>query len=300
MALFNMDPSCLVALVIVFIADLLEILSIRDDYSFIVNGPSPTSTLSFYEGWTQFDPAFLQNKFIRRAQINGLASFATLINALSLFAVIIPILQVSWVLSRGGKKDLGLHAAICVLAMASSFCILIVSLMMIGARGAMKLIVERFEISDWGVTTNDDMTSMSDNTGWKVLGMIEIVVIGMATWMNAFEWLCIFLILTILFFAIKSENDSPDSSTTTFLSGGGARGEKRVGFGRKWSILGLVVGILGMFEFLAEIMTLQSLVLYSRISDFISILNSLVFVPIWLFVLGRQLPAVRADRKSVV
>ena len=99
--------------------------------------------------------------------------------------------------------------------------------------------------------------------------------------MTAFEWFCIFCIMTILFFAIRSQNKSSENPKVTF--------------GRKWSLLGLGIGILGLFEFIANIMKLHSWVYYSRISLVILVINTLVLLPIWLFVLGRQLPAVRAS-----
>lgn len=269
-----MEISCLIALVLVFIADVLEVVTVRKFFSF-------NKSLSggfTVESWEKLDPDFLREVFANRAKMSTLSGITSIMSALSIFALIIPMIQVSWILSQGGKRHVGLHAAVCVLAMACGFTELITSLMMIGARGAFSFIVEMFDLDDWQLQRDNDEDSGGDGTGYRVLEMIDIVVNGMATWMDAFEWVSTFAIMTILFFLVKAERNSG-----------------KVTFGKKWSYLGLAIGFFGLFEFIASILRMTSWVFYSRMSFVILICNTLVLLPIWLFVLGRQLPAVRAS-----
>lgn len=103
----------------------------------------------------------------------------------------------------------------------------------------------------------------------------------MTTWINAFEWISIFGIMTILFIVVRSERNYSysDAGTETF--------------GIKWATLGLIIGIFGLFEFVAEILRLQSWVTFMEISFVVRSINMFLLVPIYLFVLGRQLPTIK-------
>lgn len=270
-----MEITCLVALVIVFIADVLEIFTVRRFFAF---SRSISGTFT-YESWKNLDPEYLKEVFENRVKMSTMAGVTSIMSALSIFALIIPILQVSWILSQGGKRHVGLHVAVCVLALACGFTELITSLMLIGARNAFVFIVEMFDLDDWQLQRSDDESgSGGDGTGYRVLELIDIVVNGMATWLDAFEWVSTFAIMTILFFLVRSERNSG-----------------KVTFGKKWTYLGLAIGCIGLFEFLASVLRLSSWVFYSKVSFVILIINTLILLPIWLFVLGRQLPAVRAS-----
>lgn len=89
----------------------------------------------------------------------------------------------------------------------------------------------------------------------------------------------IFLIMVILFFTVRAENRYTRGSSETF--------------GMKWAVLGLVIGFLGLLEFAAEILRLRIWLTYMRIALVIRWLNCLIFVPLYLIVLGRQLPAMK-------
>lgn len=98
-------------------------------------------------------------------------------------------------------------------------------------------------------------------------------------WVNALEWICMFFIMAIIFSTVRYEDK--DRGT--------------VAFGKKWSILGLVIGILGLFEFISDLLRLSSWVTFMQFSFVIRIINMWIFVPAWLFVLGSQLSSVKAS-----
>jgi hypothetical protein len=171
----RMEITCLVALVIVFIADVLEIFTVRRFFAF---SRSISGTFT-YESWKNLDPEYLKEVFENRVKMSTMAGVTSIMSALSIFALIIPILQVSWILSQGGKRHVGLHVAVCVLALACGFTELITSLMLIGARNAFVFIVEMFDLDDWQLQRSDDESgSGGDGTGYRVLELIDIVVNG--------------------------------------------------------------------------------------------------------------------------
>ena len=170
-----MESSCLVALIIALLADFMEVVAVRNTYlGFSSKNDSPQS---FFDQWKTLDPEFLEETFAYRGRNNGLLNLSSLMNALSLFVLVVPIIQVSWILSQGGRQHLGLHAAVFLLAMAAAICKLVVSLMMIGARGSFKFIEERFEVGDWELQTSNGNDN-GDGVGWRVLEMIHIIIEG--------------------------------------------------------------------------------------------------------------------------
>ena len=82
--------------------------------------------------------------------------------------------------------------------------------------------------------------------------------------------------MTIIFFIVRHESKNNNNNEA---------------FGKKWSILGLVIGTLGLFEFSAELMRFKSWRKASEVSFLLDIINMWILVPIWLYVLGNQLKA---------
>lgn len=56
-------------------------------------------------------------------------------------------------------------------------------------------------------------------------------------------------------------------------------------FGRLWSQLGLLISTLCWFDFIAEVLRLYEWIYFMRLATGVSIVNTLVFLPIWLIVL---------------
>jgi len=161
-----MEISCLVALVLVVSSNILGAIVTSKTYL------RSSSTYEFsFEDWKELDPAYIERQFEYRLSHVGLANFASIIKALSLLGVFVPILQVSWILSNGGKRRVASHAAICVLALAGGLCELFVNLMMIGVRSAVSWLVTDFNMDDW----NEE----GDGTGWRVLEIVYLTVRGM-------------------------------------------------------------------------------------------------------------------------
>lgn len=55
--------------------------------------------------------------------------------------------------------------------------------------------------------------------------------------------------------------------------------------------MGLLIGVLCLFDFIADLLRVQSWAAYSKFAVLISIVNMLVLLPIWLVLLSCQLPS---------
>jgi hypothetical protein len=55
--------------------------------------------------------------------------------------------------------------------------------------------------------------------------------------------------------------------------------------------LGLLIGILCLFDFIADILRVESWSTFSKFAVLISVVNMLVLLPVWLVMLSFQLPA---------
>lgn len=284
MNFIRFEISCLVAIVINFLSDIVELIPLNrlppdeagadDDTNLDVDESQDP-----FVKWSMLDSNFLEKTFEHRAKNSGLESLSLILGALSTFALIVPIAQVSWILSHGGRRNLGLHSSVVIVAMVMGMCELIVALMTVGARQSFEFIISMFELKDWGLLSATNNEDGKDGVGYKVLELIDFSLNGITTWMNAFEGICICIIMTLLFLSVRGENLST--------------GPRKATFGKKWSYLGLFIGYLCLFEFLTDIIDLRSSYFYGMVSFAFIVINSLILMPVWLFILGRQLPSIR-------
>jgi len=247
-----MDLPCVLTVIFRITADVLRIARIWKQ------GGMTDASYS-YDYMKELNPIYIQGRFQDSAESqNHLTMWAALFSALSWFFLCIPILQITWFLSGGGKKRVASHAVIAILVVIGSFTELISFLMITGANSVMYWMASDFDLSFGG--------SDADGTGWRVLEMISLCVNGMTMWIDATEWLCLFGILTLIFFSVSSENKSAQEGNATF--------------GDKWATLGLTIGFLGIFEFACELLRLWNWMLFAQIGMILSIINLIFLLPL--------------------
>jgi hypothetical protein len=101
------------------------------------------------------------------------------------------------------------------------------------------------------------------------------LLVGAILWIDAFEWLALFGIMCCMYYSVVT---LPDENRVIGL----------------WLVrLGLLIGILCLFDFAADILRFTTWSPYSKIALLISILNSLVLLPMWLIMLSIQLPGAK-------
>ena len=163
-----MDTSCLTALVLVVTSEVLEFIATSRYLRFF------NSECSF-DSIVELNPECIKQRFMENTEDLELYGFATMIGALAIFAFYVPILQVSWILSDGGKRRVGSLALVLVLALTGGMCELIVSLMLVGIRSvAIGWIGSDtyFNLDDWLGEDSGDMI------GWRVLELTLTILNG--------------------------------------------------------------------------------------------------------------------------
>jgi len=73
-----------------------------------------------YTDWKDLDPAYIESRWLERVDSRPIMMVANLFGAMAWFWLMVPIVQSAWVLSRGGKRDLGPHMLLA--AVSESFC----------------------------------------------------------------------------------------------------------------------------------------------------------------------------------
>jgi len=261
------DASCLFAFMLLYVSNILEFIQRTVLRSGRYGAGGHRSSFSFN------DPNRLEEMFDKRSDHRGFDDTVSMLSAISLFALFVPIFQVSWILSRRGKRGIVRHITLFVLAVAGGVCELLSSLMMTGTRSMASFLSRDFELSDWEIPDN------GDGIGWKVLELSYIMSRGLTIWVDAFEWLCLGGIFTILFFEVLDEKRQLKESAISFT--------------QAWAILGLIIGQLGWIEFISDILSTSNWWLFPGISHTITIINLWILLPTWLIMLGMKLPKMK-------
>ena len=116
-----------------------------------------------------------------------------------------------------------------------------------------------------------------DGIGWKSLELFRMTMDGVLYWMASVEFLFLAAIFAIIFIAAKRSNTQI--------------------FTRQWASLSLLLSVLFVFEFIANMLTLHDLRAWKDIGIVVGGLNRMVLLPIWLLHVGSILPQ---DKREIV
>ena len=161
------DYSCLLAALCFIISNSLGIAVVVKDMN---------RDFFNFEEWKALDPSFLMQEWQHRRSVAPLFQTANIFNAFAWFFLAVPIVQLSWALSRGGKRKIGVHSAIATFALAGCFSELISRLLVFGSWTSSNWISTSFNLSYWlpdGVTQGS-----ADNIGWRALEVTFIITEG--------------------------------------------------------------------------------------------------------------------------
>mmetsp|Transcript_20962 Transcript_20962/g.31964 ORF Transcript_20962/g.31964 Transcript_20962/m.31964 type:complete len:303 (-) Transcript_20962:122-1030(-) len=266
----DIDFPCLLASVLFFTSDLLVLVG-HSRMNAANNGAD-------FKTWKELDPEYIEEEWRRRAEARGYNSSALFLGAFAWFSLSIPILNIAWILSSGGKRRIGLHVAIAALAIGSSISELIARLMILGMENIGLWLARDWNLDNWvsSDTSNDGM-------GWRVLEVAYMMSHGIILWVDAFEWLALFGIFVLIYISMVADGCS-------------SAGE--MNFSMRWAKLGLVVGALSLLAFVADVLRFVSWRTWSIVRMFVMVVNTLILFPIWLIWLGRQLPMIRSNYEN--
>lgn len=256
--LSTVDTSCIVCAALFFLANLLSIIYRALDYN--------QMSSEDYQTMLSLDPEFLQNAWTWRSKYVGLKTSAGMFNALAWFTFVVPILQTSWILSKGGKRHVGTHIFLAALVVAGSIIESVSRLMIIGVDSVSHWMASDFNLSSWNYR--------NDGIGWRVLEMVYETCNGIIIWIDAFEWLALSGVLIIIYASVDSEKREESVSAT---------------FNSTWAHFGVLVGTFCWFDFLADVMRMENLKMFQAWTILFSALNMLILLPIWILMLGKQL-----------
>lgn len=221
--------------------------------------------------WKELNPEYLRDRWLDRVTSSYLGPLSEVLRAVAWFSLVTPVVEVAWIQSAGGKRLPVLHGAVVVLVLTGSFAELVGRFMAVGVEDATRNIIANFQLDDWETAQNGD----ADGMGWRVLDLGHMVMVrGLLQWIDAFEWLCLFGLLSLLFFSVSSEQRT---------------------FSTRWATLGLCVAVLSVADLAANVARLDSWVLASEVALALTAMNTLVLLPIWLVWLAATLPDVRDD-----
>mmetsp|Transcript_23917 Transcript_23917/g.55809 ORF Transcript_23917/g.55809 Transcript_23917/m.55809 type:complete len:279 (+) Transcript_23917:80-916(+) len=212
------------------------------------------------------DSNYLQDRWDHRFANERLHRASSIINTFAWFLFAIPMIEISWALSRGGKRLVGVHAAIAGFALAGSITELISRLMSIGIYGASRWVSSSFNLDQWLPDSEND--GSNDGVGWKVLEVAFILVEGVSLWIDAFEWLALAFILILLYYSVGTQSDDQRAMPMW------------------WARLGLASALLSIIDLTADILRIEEWMLFTRISMLFTVLNTLIILPVWLLILG--------------
>jgi len=220
--------------------------------------------------WKKLDVVYIKKRW--QTDAHGLEVIGGVLVTLAWFVFTIPMIQLAWILSRGGKRNVPLHTMMVLLVIAGSFTELIARLLQMGMWGILGWVSKDFNISDW--IESSDNTGSSDNIGWKVLELISTVIIGMTFWVDAFEWLALSgIFLTI----VVSVRTLPASSN--------------VAIPNIWPYLSILLVGYCIIEFISDILRTLDWTTFQTIATIFSLFMTIIFFPVWLLMLGSWLPA---------
>jgi hypothetical protein len=108
----------------------------------------------------------------------------------------------------------------------------------------------------------------------------KYVFVGSILWIDAFEWWALFGIMSCLYYSVAT---LPDESRALGM----------------WLVrLGLLIGFLCLFDLVADILRFTSWSAYSKVAVLISILNTLILLPLWFIMLAIQLPGAKYQHEA--
>jgi hypothetical protein len=194
------------------------------------------------------------------------------------------------------------------LALCGGIIELLARLLVAGMTNASLWIAQDFNLEDWD---NGDVMG----TGWRVLEMIHIVTAGMLLWIDAFESLALFGIVSVIFYSVETEprflakrrnnnaapaivventwNEDGASLSSGAAAGAGTTSKVPVKptFSYCFASYGLFVGLLALLDFVADVLRFVNWSMFGRMAMAMNVVLGVIFLPIWILFLACELPA---------
>ena len=284
--------SCFVAALFSILGGILELTVFR-------KFSQKSNQLSNFDEYKEMDTELIEEDWKLRRDLQPLAIVSGFVNVLAWVTFCIPLLQTAWKLSMGGKRLVGLHSSIGVLAMAASMIELLSTLLATGSSTAMIWMSTEFNLDRWLDSNKED-----DHIGWRVLEVTAVAIHGIFLWVDAIEVLFAATILVLLFVSIQRQVNiqfvrAGDDEAQPLSSSSGRPKHPRPFLSRNFGGYCLVLSWISLVEFAVEVLRLESWIPYTEVATVVKLVSRFLFWPLWFLWLGEQLARNRRTSSSV-
>lgn len=218
--------------------------------------------------YSELEPAFLLLDWEWRKQNRQLEVAGKMITAVSWVILTAPILQVCVVQSLGGDRQLWLHVAIVCISIGGAIMEITAQLMHLGAFNAADYVSEKCTLTNWMTAE----TGRQDQIGWQVLEVAWREAAGLTLWVDSVEYLALAFMFILIFWSTFSLGSMPQSIG--------------VGLGG----FAFFIGVLSLADFVAYVVRFKFWNTASLVGRMISVLNRVIFIPLWFLILACMLP----------
>jgi hypothetical protein len=217
---------------------------------------------------------YLQSEWDHRSSLYPMYAISNTLQAIAWVLFLVPMLQLAWVLSRGGKRSPRIHGAIVGFTLFGTMTELMARFLTFGVTSSGLYLSATFNMDKWlpaSLDTNATGDIVLDQMGWKDLEVAFLVLRGMTTYVDAFEFICLFVVLLCVYYSVQTM-------------------QNRV-FSIWWARMGILVSLICIFQFAASVIyELDRNHTFIRAAAGFSIINSMLLLPLWLIILGFALP----------
>lgn len=240
--------------------------------------------------WANFDktnylqlmPDNIASEWIRKADAQGLEYAAGFLKGAFWIVFTLPVVEMAWVLSCKGTRSLGCNAGIMIFALAGSWSKWFSAIFWNGMYISFIQLVTNFNLDTWlySIHANQWGVDGEDGLGYRVMEVNYLITRGLVLIVNAVEWLCLAVIFLLTFFSVREWRKEDTNS-----------------FGGKWNALALFIGLLAIIQFILEIVGVEGVGFAWVFFILYSALNRLFLIPLWIIILGFQLPGAAASKQ---
>jgi len=235
------------------------------------------------EVYQELLPDYIVADWMNKLDTKSLELASGFIKGIFWIAFCLPIIEMSWILSKGGTRALVWNMGIILFVLGGSYTKWFSTIFWNGMYISFHQTAEYFNLEDWRKSLSPELASQyfdgEDQIGWRVLEVNFIVARGLVWIVNSVEWVCLAAIFSFTFVSVVQWRKEDDTS-----------------FGAKWNALGLFIGLLALVEFASEMVGFQVYKIAWIFVVLYAALNRLILIPVWIIILGFQLP--NANTKS--
>jgi len=224
--------------------------------------------------YSQLNPDFLKQNWEWREDSRQLEVAGKMITAVSWVIMTAPILHLCVVSSLGGDRQFGLHVTIVCICMGAAITEVTAQLMHLGTFNAAQWMTKEFQLDNWMGP------SSGDAVGWQSLEVSYRETVALTLWVDSIEYLALVFMFIMIFWSIYSMGDLPQS----------------VGMGLAG--FAVFIGILSLADFIAYVLRFKFWASASKVGRIISVLNRVIFIPMWFLILSCKLHAASAAHEQ--